>query len=323
MLPRLARSPVSAPTTVRLGVLPTLPPINGSRTTGSFRTAATIAAAPFASKNCLKLCFCSKSSIHTRNYHSAMDQVNPTSLNSFNANHASYDTYRPSYPEDAVRLCASLSSGHHNSLEVAAGTGKFTKQVLKYLPSSRYVATEPSTGMAKSFQKNLPDIKFVAAPSTDLPFENESFDVIYIAQAFHWFSTKESVQEFARVLRPGGHLVMLWNFEDLKKMPEWQRRTSEEVWKYDHDVPQYRHLQWDQVLKDSEQFKGYCERFFPYQINVGDSQHLWDYWKTRSYITALDESKQNEIRDKIFEYTKGIGELDAARGCHVVWLTKV
>lgn len=309
MLPRLVSSSAPVSTTARLGlrVLPTSLRINAAIPT---------------SANCDCNCRLPHSLNHIRSYHNSMDQVNSTSLNSFNANHASYDTFRPSYPEDAVQLCATLAGEHHEALEVAAGTGKFTSQILKILPDSRYVATEPSTGMAASFQKNLPHIKFVSAPSSDLPFKDESFDVIYIAQAFHWFSTKESVEEFARVLRPGGHLVMLWNFEDLKKMPEWQRRTSEEVWKYDHTVPQYRHLQWTQVLKESDSFQNYCERFFPYQTNVGDSQRLWDYWKTRSYITALDESKQNEIRDKIFEYTKGVDELDAARGCHVVWLTK-
>ena len=34
---------------------------------------------------------------------------------------------------------------------------------------------------------------------------------VFSAEAFHWFATDESVAEIARVLRPRGALVILWN----------------------------------------------------------------------------------------------------------------
>jgi len=46
-------------------------------------------------------------------------------------------------------------------------------------------------------------------PGEDLGFETQSFDAILSVSAFHHMDHKRAASEFARVLRPGGRLVMI------------------------------------------------------------------------------------------------------------------
>jgi 2-polyprenyl-3-methyl-5-hydroxy-6-metoxy-1,4-benzoquinol methylase len=46
-------------------------------------------------------------------------------------------------------------------------------------------------------------------PGEDLRFENDAFDGILCMSAYHHMDQERAASEFARVLRPGGHLVMI------------------------------------------------------------------------------------------------------------------
>jgi len=254
-----------------------------------------------------------------------LSHVNQTSQTSFNSNHKLYDAARPGYPEDAMELAAELNGGG-KILEVAAGTGKFTASLLKFVTASKLTAVEPSGGMLETFREKFPQVATVQAAADKLPFPNDSFSTIYIAQAFHWFATRESLAELHRVLKPEGRLVMIWNYEKVEKLDpqNWQVRTSELFMQHDAGVPQYRHGHWKEALLESSDLfqTPYHIRDFPYQLPLASKQALWDYWTSRSYITALSDDKRAELRrefDKIMQDAPA--ELVARRGTHIVWLT--
>lgn len=41
--------------------------------------------------------------------------------------------------------------------------------------------------------------------------ENNSVEVIVAGQAFHWFDKEKTKDEFKRILKPDGYVVLLWN----------------------------------------------------------------------------------------------------------------
>ena len=55
------------------------------------------------------------------------------------------------------------------------------------------------------------DILRVCATAEATGLASGSLDLLTAAQAFHWFNPPYALAEFARVLRPGGVLALLWN----------------------------------------------------------------------------------------------------------------
>lgn len=52
----------------------------------------------------------------------------------------------------------------------------------------------------------------VSGTADAMPLADEAADAVFVAEAFHWFATSEAVAEISRVLRPGGALVICFNF---------------------------------------------------------------------------------------------------------------
>lgn len=158
----------------------------------------------------------------------------------------SYVRSRPDYPAavlDAIEAECDLSATAQIA-DIGAGTGIFTEQLLKR--DFSVVAVEPNEAMRSALvmlQGRHPALRIVdgSAEATSLP--PQSVDLIVVAQAFHWFDPAATRREFARVLRPGGSVALLWNLRDtestpflrgfdallLRYAPEYQRLKTETV----------------------------------------------------------------------------------------------
>lgn len=154
-----------------------------------------------------------------------MSRVNNIAIKSFNANHALYDVYRPQFSKvlvDRFLVGLKLAKVQNNQftfhtdkkiLELAAGTGKFTRNLVNNGWKENLEVVEPSSGMLASFTKNFPDIKSYEASSYKLPIADGSVDSVIVAQGFHWFADVESLAEIRRVLKPEGTVGFIWNFD--------------------------------------------------------------------------------------------------------------
>ena len=96
-------------------------------------------------------------------------------------------------------------------LELACGTGALTRCLVRALPAqTQIVATDFSPDMLEVAKMKLASgssVNWRVADACDLPFEDESFDVIVCQFGVMMFPDKAvAMSEALRVLAPGGHL---------------------------------------------------------------------------------------------------------------------
>lgn len=98
-------------------------------------------------------------------------------------------------------------------LDVACGAGGLVIGVAPRV--ERAVGVDLSEGMLDLARAQLadagplPNVEFVQAPSDALPFEDGAFTAVVCTTAFHHFPDPQgSIAEMARVLAPGGRVVI-------------------------------------------------------------------------------------------------------------------
>lgn len=98
------------------------------------------------------------------------------------------------------------------ALEIGAGTGYFSLNLLQAGAIERATATDISPGMLATLQENAArlglGVRTAAAEAETLPFGDESFDLVFGHAVLHHIpDLAQAFSEFGRVLRPGGTLA--------------------------------------------------------------------------------------------------------------------
>jgi SAM-dependent methyltransferase len=125
-----------------------------------------------------------------------------------------YARSRPGYPPavlDVLRRECGLEPGWVVA-DVGSGTG--LSSVLFLSNGNPVRAVEPNGAMrdaAEGWLGDRPGFRSVAGTAEATTLPSGSVDLVVCAQAFHWFDPAAARAEFARILRPGGGVVLLWN----------------------------------------------------------------------------------------------------------------
>lgn len=202
---------------------------------------------------------------------------------SYNA-HA-YEAGRPGYPAPAVtHLLAALRVGPESEvLDLAAGTGKFTRELIGVAKS--VIAVEPDPGMRDELARSLPAADVLDGLGTSLPVADDAVDAVTIAQAYHWFAGREALVEIGRVVRPGGRLGLIWNVRDLT-CPV-QQGIEQIFERYRGTSPTYRNSGWRASFDRDVPFGRLHGEVFP-QSHVVDRATLTSLTLSMSYMSRVD-----------------------------------
>jgi SAM-dependent methyltransferase len=100
-------------------------------------------------------------------------------------------------------------------LDLACGTGTLALEVLERAPGARVTGVDADPEILERARakadKAGAEVAFDEGMSTELPYDEESFDVVLSTLFFHHLadeSKRESAEEICRVLRPGGRAVV-------------------------------------------------------------------------------------------------------------------
>lgn len=132
----------------------------------------------------------------------------------FSTRVADYLRYRPGYPSatrDVLRTECGLRPGHVIA-DIGSGTGFLSELFLKN--GNRVFGVEPNDAMREAGEEYLASFDgftSVNGSAEASTLDDSSVDFVTAGQAFHWFDQNVCRQEFMRILKPAGWVVVIWN----------------------------------------------------------------------------------------------------------------
>jgi SAM-dependent methyltransferase len=201
-----------------------------------------------------------------------------------------YEDARPSYPSDAVAWLVEhlhIAPGAR-VVDLAAGTGKLTRLLAPV--GATLVAAEPVEGMRETFTRVCPDVPMVACTAELMAFASGSLDAITVAQGFHWFDAPVALTEFARALRSGGRVGLVWNARDRSN------DFVDQLWGVLDDIekkaPWRNHERWsDSALVEHPEFGELHEGTF-FHEQVLTPEQVIARFRSVSHVAVLPPDEQ-------------------------------
>lgn len=125
-----------------------------------------------------------------------------------------YAKYRPGYPREILQFLVDRYALTDDSVVADIGSGTGILSELFVENGNRVLAVEPNEEMRKAaegFLGDHPSFESVAGAAEDTTLAEESVDLVVVANSLHWVEVDTARAEFQRILKPGGHVAIVWN----------------------------------------------------------------------------------------------------------------
>ncbi len=209
---------------------------------------------------------------------------------------ADYERGRPEWPDEIATV--GRLSPDAEVLDLAAGTGKLTRVLARRF--THLVAVEPSAEM----RALIAGVQALDGSAESIPLADSSLDGVFCAEAFHWFDWPRALDEIARVLRPGGLLVLCFNVPnggDYLPLPEAAREIIERYRRLGVE-PGGKILEsgaWREPFADpASPFEPLCEESFEH-VHVQDRDALVARTLSTSIFAVLPAKERRTLGEEL------------------------
>jgi len=211
-----------------------------------------------------------------------------------------YVKYRPDYPREIIAFLTENCGLTKETIvaDVGCGTGISSRMFLEN--GNRVFGVEPNAAMrdaAVKFLVKFPWFIAVDGASDATTLADASVDLVIAAQAFHWFNPETTRREFRRILKPGGHISLIWNERQLDTTPFLIEYEAFLI-KYASDYGKVRHEKID--AKDLSDFfkKEYGSTTFS-NIQIFDFDGLRGRMLSASYMPSETDPIYDEMNEEL------------------------
>jgi len=133
-----------------------------------------------------------------------------------------YKKYRPGYPQELFDFMLRQFSERSAALDCATGNGQTATVLAKYF--EKVYATDISQQQI-DHAPQAENIIYSIQSAEHTNFKEDSFDLITISQALHWFKFDDFYKEVKRILKPGGWIAA-WTYSGVQLSPEIDERKK-------------------------------------------------------------------------------------------------
>ena len=124
----------------------------------------------------------------------------------FSTQSSSYARYRPAYPQELYKFLKEKLTITETAWDCGTGNGQVAGELANFF--QKVEATDISKQQLENAVKK-PNIQYSVKRAEETNFPDNSFDLITVAQAVHWFNFKTFYNEVERVLKPNGIIALI------------------------------------------------------------------------------------------------------------------
>lgn len=123
-----------------------------------------------------------------------------------------YAKYRPTYTQELYDFILNHVTVKESAWDCGTGNGQAAKELSKVF--AKVFATDISHKQIEN-AVHADNIFYSVQPAEKTDFPDNSFDLVTVAQALHWFRFDEFYKEVKRVIKPGG-IFAAWAYSLLR-----------------------------------------------------------------------------------------------------------